>query len=135
MDTYCVNTLQCKCVLVRCLRIWVLCFTVIEVCSGEYGDYADKMVAEVDNGRSTNYCKKRIKYEDAPQAGSSQLSAITYAPTTTEIRSELHSYESPTWMQFKILLFRMWLQMWRDRVREKRDLLCSFLMWFQKIFN
>lgn len=88
------------------------------MCSGEYGDYADRMVAEVDNGRSTNYCKKYLKYEDAPQEGSSQASAITYAPTTIELKSDPHSYESSSWMQFKILLFRMWLQMWRDKVRK-----------------
>lgn len=88
----------------------------IEVCSGEYGDYADKMVAEVDNGRSTNYCKKQVRYVNVHQEGSSHLSAITYAPTTTDLGSDPHSYESPSWMQFRILLFRMWMQMWRDRV-------------------
>lgn len=89
---------------------------MIEVCSGEYGDYADRMVADVDNGRSTNYCKKQIKYDGAYQEGPSQLSAITYAPTTTDIGSDPHSYESSSWIQFKILLFRLWVQMWRDRV-------------------
>lgn len=79
------------------------------------------MVAEVDNGRSTNYCKKIVDIcNESAEGSSSQISAISYISNTTDIKINPYKYDSDWWMQFKILLLRMWLQMWRDKVRKSK---------------
>lgn len=127
---YCPRSLGCKLKLVPQKCLLGPCyansynstdaFAVIEVSSGDYGDHMDRMVAEIENGRSTNYCKKvRSIAEDVivDTNDNAQIRALPYAPTTVERRKNSYNYESSNWNQFKILLFRMWLQMWRDTVR------------------
>lgn len=100
---------------------------VIEVCSGDYGDFADRMVTAVDNGRCTNYCKKAQESISSQAVedtnGSSQITAM---PTTTHAKPNPYKYDCSTWNQFKILLLRMWLQMWRDKVRVQHLFLNAF---------
>lgn len=41
---------------------FILCFVVIEVSSGEYGDHNDTLVKYIDNGKSNDWSKdKRIE--------------------------------------------------------------------------
>lgn len=84
---------------------------MIEVCSGDYGDHLDKMVSAIDNGRNTSYTKKgEVELEAVPLDGD-----ITY-DTTDEVKENIYKFDASTWTQFRILLCRMWLQMWRDKV-------------------
>ncbi|EFA01864.1 ATP-binding cassette sub-family G member 1 [Tribolium castaneum] len=79
---------------------------IMEVCSGEYGDCQDKMVSAIDNGRN-----EFIKDSVVP------LFESTSSSQKMEIFEIVSSKEgkNSSWDQFKILLMRMWVQMWRNK--------------------
>lgn len=83
---------------------------VIEVCSNEYGHHLDRLVTAIDNGRSLSYYKGTMKNvilnEKIPEIEDS---------TTVKPLAE-YTYDSSYWLQFKLLLMRMWKQMLRDRM-------------------
>ncbi|XP_018319873.1 ATP-binding cassette sub-family G member 1 [Agrilus planipennis] len=84
---------------------------IIEVCSGEYGNFSDKMINLIENGRSVSYCKTTT-CDELPEYENEEIgnSNCIYAPTTKPKRQ----HECSPWLQFKILLYRFWIQTWRD---------------------
>lgn len=100
------------------------------MCSGEYGDHHDKMVAAIDNGRCT-YSKKQKKSND-----SALVPCTLEFDEITELDDNV-VYYLPSWIdQFKILIFRMWLQMWRDRVKYDTyyAYICTYNVFFRVIY-
>lgn len=78
----------------------------------EYGDYHDRMVAAVDNGRiNCNSSCKLASMEEVPLDNS--ICLIKEDPLLSE---QNFDHESGWLRQFNILIMRMWLQMWRDKV-------------------
>ncbi|XP_018573814.1 ATP-binding cassette sub-family G member 1 [Anoplophora glabripennis] len=84
---------------------------IIEVCCMEYGDYHDRMVAAVDNGRinCNNLCRLASMEEVSLD---NSISSIKEDPLLSE---QNFNHESGWLRQFYILIMRMWLQMWRDK--------------------
>ncbi|XP_017773005.1 PREDICTED: ATP-binding cassette sub-family G member 1-like isoform X2 [Nicrophorus vespilloides] len=76
---------------------------IIEVCSGDYGDYQDILVSQVENGQCNSYYKRNILDE--------QIKSKERYVSEETIQSE----NASSLAQFKIILFRMWLQMYRDK--------------------
>lgn len=92
--------------------------------SGEYGDQIEKMVAAVDNGRlerwepppgdetevqSSSIYQPIVKSEPA-------VSLIELEPDPVINRTHQYKYTSSAWDQFKVLIYRMMLQHWRNSV-------------------
>nr|CAD7402721.1 unnamed protein product [Timema cristinae] len=91
---------------------------VIEVSSGEYGDHTEKMVAAVDNGRcyrwaSTPSVPINI---DSPSCSDDIISESSDKPDFqhADISEKIYTFDSSTWVQFRILTYRMLLQSWRN---------------------
>ncbi|XP_060530765.1 ATP-binding cassette subfamily G member 4-like [Cylas formicarius] len=86
---------------------------IIEVASGEYGNYQEKLVSTIDNGR-IKYCEKNdTRLTESERKFS--VNGIYAEDDTPEIHSN-YPKEKLGWMQqYKILLMRMWVQMWRDK--------------------
>lgn len=86
----------------------------MEVCSGDYGYFHDKLVSAIDNGRCIyNSSETQLEEIDIGSNGK-HLSPPEY----DVLKSKDFDYESGWFRQFWILVTRMWLQMWRDRVRQ-----------------
>lgn len=88
-------------------------FPVIEVACQEYGNFQDKLVEAIDNGK--------ISYKNTNRVGSSALPMIQkVCDEESQIMEQYSSSEGRTktnWTtQYNILLMRMWKQMWRDKV-------------------
>lgn len=80
----------------------------MEVSSGEYGNYIDKMVAAVDNGKIYKWMNPNgDKSEPLP---TSRLTPI-------QNNKKDYNFDSSGWLQFRILFKRMLLQLLRDYVR------------------
>jgi ATP-binding cassette subfamily G (WHITE) protein 1 len=83
----------------------------MEVCSGDYGDCQDKMVSAIDNGRNRNTSDRLVSLFDSS------------CPSKSDEQKPFHIFEcdsskdskNTSWDQFKILLMRMWVQMWRNK--------------------
>lgn len=90
---------------------------IIEVCCNEYGEYQDRMVSVIHNGRII-YNKKSILPSSIQELKevdiSSSISSIK-EQVYSELSSSTFEHESNWMTQFSILISRMWLQMWRDR--------------------
>jgi ABC-type multidrug transport system ATPase subunit len=84
---------------------------IMEVCSGDYGDCQDKMVSAIDNGRNRNTSDRLVSLFDSS------------CPSKSDEQKPFHIFEcdsskdskNTSWDQFKILLMRMWVQMWRNK--------------------
>lgn len=84
---------------------------VLEVCCGDYGYFHDRLVSAIDNGRCIyNSRDTQLEEVDLCKNGKRKVQE------TQEIRSEDFDHESGWLRQFSILIMRMWLQMWRDKV-------------------
>lgn len=88
-------------------------FPVIEIACQEYGNFQDKLVEAIDNGK--------ICYKNTNRVGSSALPMIQkVCEEEPQIMEQYSSSEGRTktkWTtQYNILLMRMWKQMWRDKV-------------------
>ncbi|GLV33101.1 uncharacterized protein CBL_10448 [Carabus blaptoides fortunei] len=93
---------------------------IIDVASGEYGSYMDKMVILTNNGRKS-YRTIELQSTD-----------ITQSCDTKYINSDTSDYPCSTWKQFNIILYRMYLQRTRDVVAT----LMSFLIYmFVAVIN
>ncbi|EEB12071.1 ABC transporter, putative [Pediculus humanus corporis] len=78
---------------------------IMEVSSGEYGNYIDKMVAAVDNGKIYKWMNPNgDKSEPLP---TSRLTPI-------QNNKKDYNFDSSGWLQFRILFKRMLLQLLRD---------------------
>lgn len=99
--------------------------------SGEYGDHVEKMVAAVDNGRLE-------KWEPPLEEGSEEQSLVRNKPIVHSVpavsllqlepepitaRTHQYKYRSTAWDQFRILMYRMMLQTWRNSVTSKTRLI------------
>lgn len=96
-------------------KVYIL--SVIEVCSVEYGDFHDRMVSVIDNGRVKYGCRKK-EFEMEEVCLDSNIALAKDTGSEQFDLSDFH-YESAWFMQFSILIMRMWTQMWRDRVSLK----------------
>ncbi|XP_073989097.1 ATP-binding cassette subfamily G member 4-like isoform X2 [Rhodnius prolixus] len=76
---------------------------MVEVSSGEYGYYLDRMMNAVDNGRCKRWNKPFKTKEENPNSDN-KLRKVEDMP----------DYGCSTWTQFTILLGRMFLQTWRN---------------------
>lgn len=114
-----------KCMCLVCIFYYIfIFFTVIEVSSGEYGDHIEKMVAAVDNGRLERW-EPPPGDEPEVQTTSVNQPIINYDPTESLLelepepvmsRTHQYKYTSSAWDQFKVLIYRMMLQHWRNSV-------------------
>ncbi|KAG5863623.1 ATP-binding cassette sub-family G member 1, partial [Gonioctena quinquepunctata] len=88
---------------------------IIEVCCYEYGDFQDRMVSVIDNGRNTfNERKGSAELQVVDLGNGTSISSITQEKTI-ELCPSNFEYEAGWTMQFHVLIMRMWLQMWRDK--------------------
>ncbi|CAH0560474.1 unnamed protein product [Brassicogethes aeneus] len=85
---------------------------IMEVCCQEYGDFQDKMVSAIDNGR----CINRESHPSIAAIHNTEVENIQEVETTEFLDTIYQQDDNVRWLdQFKILLLRMWLQMWRDK--------------------
>ncbi|VEN59298.1 unnamed protein product [Callosobruchus maculatus] len=87
---------------------------IIEVCCQEYGDFHDRMVSVIDNGRCKYGTKAKEEKLHEVSLDSSTISLVK-EENAAELESCNFDYDSGWFSQFGILIMRMWLQMWRDR--------------------
>lgn len=116
--------------------------SAIEVSSGEYGDFNEKMVAAVDNGRLECWEPREQDLEpNTPDSltppplqtplTSPPLNQVKVRPSSypsdsllelesepASVRTHQYKYRSSAWTQFRILFYRMMLQTWRDAVSQ-----------------
>lgn len=93
--------------------IW---FLVIEIACQEYGNYQDKLVSAIDNGRCY-YSQQKVS------------SLLEVKKDEYEISAQNVDFlmKKSSWiMQFSILLARMWKQMWRDKVPVRETGITNF---------
>ncbi|KAJ3646426.1 hypothetical protein Zmor_024014 [Zophobas morio] len=83
---------------------------VMEVCAGEYGDCQDKMVSAIDNGRNIyrNNQLTSLFESNSPTGNDQNVIHVMECISNKE-------HKNTSWDQFKILLIRMWVQMWRNK--------------------
>lgn len=96
---------------------------IIEVACGEYGnDFNGLMVAAIENGKVTRWTPPQEL--DQGKATSSNKSDTTSGASSyveeveqfvQELNPKLLKAKSSWWMQYKLLLVRMLMQMWRDK--------------------
>ncbi|XP_071454970.1 ATP-binding cassette sub-family G member 1-like [Hetaerina americana] len=96
---------------------------VIEVSSGEYGDLTERMVMAVDNGRSRCWTEESTDSKSiAPELKNAQVDvpgeeACLKQDSDTKMKRNITSecqFATSSWTQFRILLYRMLLQSFRD---------------------
>ncbi|XP_068141554.1 ATP-binding cassette subfamily G member 4 [Drosophila tropicalis] len=99
---------------------------IIEVACNEYGEgFNDLMVEAMDNGKVTRWMPQ-LQHEDGnggkitptrtdTTSGASSYYEETIEQFEEEINPKLLRSKSSWWMQYKLLLMRMLLQMWRDK--------------------
>ncbi|CAG9766971.1 unnamed protein product [Ceutorhynchus assimilis] len=78
---------------------------IIEVACQEYGNFQDRIVSAIDNGKST-YAKSKTHQNNEE---------IQYSQGIHIFEQEISLRGSSWTMQFSILLLRMWKQMYRDK--------------------
>lgn len=112
---------------------------MIEAINREYGDHTERMIMAVENGRCYRWNKPISSYKTAPcDTGTPWVSIskffhsrqfvitvfeiISDSKSSAEVLNDnfskhLYDFNSSGWLQFNILVYRMFLQMWHDRVR------------------
>ncbi|KAH8360953.1 hypothetical protein KR093_001316 [Drosophila rubida] len=92
---------------------------LIEVACHEYGDgYHNQMVEAVSNGRVYRWCPSAEDNKKTSTKSDTTSGASTYYELEQfeeEINPKLLISKSSWWMQYKLLLVRMMMQMWRDK--------------------
>ncbi|EDW71176.1 ATP-binding cassette subfamily G member 4 [Drosophila virilis] len=91
---------------------------IIEVACHEYGNnYQDRMVEAVCNGRVVRWIPPGENGKETPTKSDTTSGASSYYEIDQfeeEINPKLLTSKSTWWMQYKLLLTRIMLQMWRD---------------------
>ncbi|XP_014255565.1 ATP-binding cassette sub-family G member 4 isoform X2 [Cimex lectularius] len=77
---------------------------ILEVSSGEYGYYVDKMSAAVENGRCRRWNRKNSIEQFNREMSDAELQQLKKSA----------DYGCSTWAQFLIIISRMFLQFWRN---------------------
>lgn len=95
---------------------------IIEVACHEYGHtYPNLMVETVKNGRVSRWTQPIEPKDDDPPTKSETTSGASSFYEVEQFDQELSPKllisKSSWWMQYKLLLMRMLLQMWRDKVK------------------
>lgn len=94
---------------------------IIEVACHEYGDgYHNLMVENVQNGRVLRWMQPVEK--DVPTKSATTSGASSYYEVEQfeqQLNPKLLVSSCSWWMQYKLLLMRMLLQMWRNKVKCK----------------
>ncbi|TDG46673.1 hypothetical protein AWZ03_006853 [Drosophila navojoa] len=92
---------------------------IIEVACNEYGNnYHERMVMAVNNGRVGRWVPSVVNGKETPTKSDTTSGASSYYDMVQfeeEISPKLLISKSTWWMQYKLLLTRMMLQMWRDK--------------------
>lgn len=92
---------------------------IIEVACNEYGNsYHERMVTAVNNGRVARWGPSTGNGKETPTKSDTTSGASSYYEVEQfeeEINPKLLISKSTWWMQYKLLLTRMLLQMWRDK--------------------
>lgn len=78
----------------------------MDVASGEYGYYLDKLVTLTSNVKKSSNISK----------GSESHSDVIQTYDTSYFNNDIPEYNCSTWKQFSVLLHRMFLQRFRDGV-------------------
>ncbi|XP_066251768.1 ATP-binding cassette subfamily G member 4-like [Euwallacea similis] len=83
---------------------------IIEIACKEYGDFQDKLVSAIDNGKVRYTCKYIAR--ESVLAESQDLLELQIL----DVQDNSFENQKCGWVtQFTILLMRMWKQMWRDK--------------------
>lgn len=94
---------------------------IIEVACHEYGHtYPNVMVKTVKNGKVSRWTQPIEKVDDTLTKSETTSGASSYYEVEQfdqELSPKLLISKSSWWMQYKLLLMRMLLQMWRDKVK------------------
>ncbi|XP_054261169.1 ATP-binding cassette subfamily G member 4-like [Macrosteles quadrilineatus] len=80
---------------------------MIEVSSGEYGDHTERMMMAVDNGRCYRW-NQTLRVQDA------NVEEIKLSREELHQLKHLYDFDSSGWLQFRILMYRTFLQHWRE---------------------
>ncbi|XP_075225271.1 ATP-binding cassette sub-family G member 4-like isoform X2 [Lycorma delicatula] len=83
---------------------------MIDVSSGEYGDYIERMTLAIDNGRCHKWSPNAIKANETKSQESTNEEESGLLIQT----KHMFDFESSPWLQFQILMYRMTLQCRRD---------------------
>ncbi|XP_039285329.1 LOW QUALITY PROTEIN: ATP-binding cassette sub-family G member 1 [Nilaparvata lugens] len=81
--------------------------SVVEVSSGEYGDYLERMTNAIENGRCYKWNQNKVT-DVRYQANEEEENLVS-----TDLH-HMYNFESSAWLQFRILISRMSLQGRRD---------------------
>ncbi|XP_050541167.1 ATP-binding cassette sub-family G member 4-like isoform X2 [Daktulosphaira vitifoliae] len=87
----------------KCPKYYSPADFIIEVCSKEYGDYTNKMVKAVENGKCLRWCKDKNK-----------VSLKSRSMQFSYKQSHLYDFSTSGLTQFKVLFKRMMIQNKRD---------------------
>nr|QIK02748.1 ATP-binding cassette sub-family G member 1-like protein [Nilaparvata lugens] len=80
---------------------------MVEVSSGEYGDYLERMTNAIENGRCYKWNQNKVT-DVRYQANEEEENLVS-----TDLH-HMYNFESSAWLQFRILISRMSLQGRRD---------------------
>ncbi|XP_051859326.1 ATP-binding cassette subfamily G member 4 isoform X3 [Drosophila albomicans] len=98
---------------------------IIEVACHEYGNgYHNQMVEAVRNGRVFRWSPSTEDGKKTPTKSDTTSGASTFYEIDQfeeEMNPELLISKSSWWMQYKLLLVRMMIQMWRDKFRPRSN--------------
>ncbi|XP_032591986.1 ATP-binding cassette sub-family G member 1 isoform X2 [Drosophila grimshawi] len=105
---------------------------IIEVACNEYGNnYHDRMVQATSNGRVSRWTPAVASGKVTPTKSDTTSGASSYYEIEQfeeEINPKLLSPKSTWWMQYKLLLMRMMLQMWRDKSHIKLKIYMNIIL-------
>ncbi|ALC39759.1 CG4822 [Drosophila busckii] len=88
---------------------------IIEVACHEYGDHHNRMVEAVGNGRVSRWTPAAVSSPGNSETTSGASSYYEIEQFGLELDLSLLTPKSSWWAQYKLLLMRMLLQMWRDK--------------------
>ncbi|XP_068085349.1 ATP-binding cassette sub-family G member 4 isoform X2 [Anabrus simplex] len=94
---------------------------IIEVSSGEYGDHIEKMVGAMENGVNYRWRLHPLEHEEMLQESEN----VKDCTPPLQGKSDQYDFDSSSWMQFRILVYRTLLQSWRDT----NNLILRFFMY------
>ncbi|XP_030380511.1 ATP-binding cassette sub-family G member 4 [Scaptodrosophila lebanonensis] len=104
---------------------------IIEVACHEYGSIVGHMVGAVNNGKVSSWTSEAENGKNTPSKSDTTSGASSYPEVEhfeKEINPNLLKAKSSWWMQYKLLLMRMLLQMWRDKSHIKMKFYMNIIL-------